>query len=64
MLVWTSFLIPLIFTIFVLGTTNVAVAQESDQIQKLWETPAQLDTPESVLYEPTENVLFVSNYYC
>jgi DNA-binding beta-propeller fold protein YncE len=25
------------------------------------ETPAQLKTPESVLYEPTENVLFVSN---
>ena len=42
-------------------TTNVAVAQESDQIQKIWETPAQLKTPESVLYEPTENVLFVSN---
>jgi DNA-binding beta-propeller fold protein YncE len=60
MLVWTSFL-TLIFTIFVLETTNVAVAQESDQIQKLWETPAQLKTPESVFYEPTENVLFVSN---
>jgi DNA-binding beta-propeller fold protein YncE len=61
MLVWPSFLVPLIFTIYVLGTTNVAVAQESDQIQKIWETPAQLKTPESVLYEPTENVLFVSN---
>ena len=61
MLVWPSFLVPLIFTIYVLGTTNVAVAQESDQIQKIWETPAQLNTPESVLYEPTENVLFVSN---
>jgi DNA-binding beta-propeller fold protein YncE len=60
MLVWTSFL-TLIFTIFVLETTNVAVAQESDQIQKLWETPAQLKAPESVFYEPTENVLFVSN---
>jgi sugar lactone lactonase YvrE len=61
MLVWPSFLVPLIFTIYVLGTTNVAVAQESDQIQKIWETPAQLKTPESVLYERTENVLFVSN---
>jgi sugar lactone lactonase YvrE len=61
MLVWPSFLVTLIFTIYVLGTTNVAVAQESDQIQKIWETPAQLKTPESVLYEPTENVLFVSN---
>jgi sugar lactone lactonase YvrE len=44
-----------------LGTTNIAVAQGSDQVQKLWETPAQLKTPESVLYEPIENVLFVSN---
>jgi sugar lactone lactonase YvrE len=60
------FLVILIFTISILGarvitTTNVAVAQESDQVQKIWETPAQLKTPESVLYEPTENVLFVSN---
>jgi sugar lactone lactonase YvrE len=59
-------LVILIFTISILGarvitTTNVAVAQESDQVQKIWETPAQLKTPESVLYEPTENVLFVSN---
>ena len=41
MLVWPSFFVPLIFTIYVLGTTNVAVAQESEQIQKIWETPAQ-----------------------
>jgi sugar lactone lactonase YvrE len=60
-LVWTLFLIPLIFTKFVLGTANIAVAQESDQVQKLWESPTQLKTPESVLYEPTENVLFVSS---
>jgi DNA-binding beta-propeller fold protein YncE len=52
------FLVPLLFTVV---TTNIAVAQESDQVQKLWETPAQLKTPESVLYEPTESVLFVSN---
>jgi sugar lactone lactonase YvrE len=60
------FLVILIFTISIVGakvitTKNVAVAQGSDQIQKIWETPAQLKTPESVLYEPTENVLFVSN---
>jgi sugar lactone lactonase YvrE len=59
-------LVILIFTISILEarvvtTTNMAVAQESDQVQKIWETPAQLKTPESVLYEPTENVLFVSN---
>ena len=52
------FLVPLLF---IAVTTNIAVAQESDQVQKLWETPAQLKTPESVLYEPTEGVLFVSN---
>jgi sugar lactone lactonase YvrE len=52
------FLVPLLF---ITVTTNIAVAQESDQVQKLWETQAQLKTPESVLYEPTESVLFVSN---
>jgi sugar lactone lactonase YvrE len=51
----------LLYLIFTIVTINIAVAQESDQVQKLWETPAQLKTPESVLYEPTENVLFVSN---
>ena len=60
------FLVILISTISIIEArvvtiTNMAVAQESDQIQKIWETPAQLKTPESVLYEPTENVLFVSN---
>jgi sugar lactone lactonase YvrE len=59
-------LVALIFTSIILETelnviTNVAGAQESDQVQKLWETPAQLKTPESVLYEPIENVLFVSS---
>src|ERR671910_866196 len=51
----------LLYLIFTIVTINIAAAQESDQVQKLWETPAQLKTPESVLYEPTENVLFVSN---
>src|SRR5918998_5669752 len=60
------FFAALIFTSIILETelnitTNLAGAQESDQVQKLWETPAQLKTPESVLYEPTENVLFVSS---
>ena len=60
------FLVALIFTSIILETelnviTNVAGAQESDQVQKLWEAPAQLKTPESVLYEPIENVLFVSS---
>jgi sugar lactone lactonase YvrE len=52
------FLVPLLF---IAVATNIAIAQESDQVQKLWETPAQLMTPESVLYAPTEGVLFVSN---
>ena len=63
-LVWTSFLIPLILpynTISVLGTTNTTVALESDQVQKIWETPVQLKTPESVPYDPSKNILFVSN---
>jgi sugar lactone lactonase YvrE len=52
------FLVPLLF---IAVATNIAIAQESDQVQKLWETPAQLKTPESVLYAPTEGILFVSN---
>jgi hypothetical protein len=52
------FLVPLLFLAV---ATNIAIAQESDQVQKIWETPALLKTPESVLYEPTENVLFASN---
>src|SRR5918992_3271981 len=66
---WSSYLfsVALIFTVFIMEsvltttTTNIAYAQEADQVQKLWETPAQLKTPESVLYEPTENVLFASS---
>ena len=55
---------PYLLLLYLISTTlatTLAVAQESDQVQKLWETLAQLNTPESVLYDPTENVLFVSN---
>ena len=31
------------------------------KIEKVWETPTELKAPESVIYEPNENVLFVSN---
>ena len=45
---------------------NNAQAQEQQQIgqtqvNKLWETPANLKNPESVAYAPKQNVLFVSN---
>ena len=50
----------------VLLAANVTVANAQQQqmttkIEKIWETPAQFKTPESVIYEPNENVLFVSN---
>lgn len=51
-----------------LAADNVTVtyAQQQQQmtmsnIEKIWETPAQFKTPESVIYEPNENVLFVSS---
>jgi hypothetical protein len=51
-----------------LAPVNVTVvdAQQQQQqvttkIEKVWETPAQFKTPESVIYEPNEDVLFVSN---
>ena len=47
---------------------NYAQAQEQQQqqvgqikINKLWETPANLKNPESVVFAPKQNVLFVSN---
>jgi sugar lactone lactonase YvrE len=51
-----------------LAADNVMVANAQQQqqmtmsnIEKIWETPAQFKTPESVIYEPNENVLFVSS---
>jgi sugar lactone lactonase YvrE len=51
-----------------LAADNVTVANAQQQqqmtmsnIEKIWETPAQFKTPESVIYEPNENMLFVSS---
>src|SRR5829696_8598356 len=50
-----------------LAVDNVTVANAQQQqmtmsnIEKIWETPAQFKTPESVIYEPNENVLLVSS---
>ena len=43
--------------------TNAQQQQQmtTTRIEKVWETPTELKTPESVIYEPNENVLFVSN---
>jgi sugar lactone lactonase YvrE len=49
------------------ANVTVTIAQQQQQqvttskIDKVWESPAELKTPESVIYEPNENVLFVSN---
>ena len=48
---------------------NEAKAQANDQqqqvrqksVEKIWETPADLKNPESVVYAPNQNILFVSN---
>jgi hypothetical protein len=58
---WSYYLFLVLFLFVAVTTTNIAAAQESDQVQKIWETQTQLKTPESVVYEPTENVLFVSS---
>lgn len=50
-----------------LAAANVTITNAQQQqmsttkIEKVWETPAELKTPESVIYEPNENVLFVSS---
>lgn len=51
----------------ILLAANVTIINAQQQqmttpkIEKVWETPAQFKTPESVVYESNENVLFVSN---
>jgi len=51
----------------ILLAANVTIINAQQQqatttkIEKVWETPAEFKTPESVIYEPIENVLFVSN---
>jgi DNA-binding beta-propeller fold protein YncE len=46
-----------------LSNNNQARAQQQEQIKinKLWETPEDLKNPESVLYAPKQDILFVSN---
>jgi hypothetical protein len=46
-----------------LSNNNQARAQQQEQIKinKLWETPDDLKNPESVLYAPKQDILFVSN---
>jgi hypothetical protein len=52
-----------------LAANNVTIANAQQQqttttttkIEKVWETPAEFKTPESVIYAPNENMLFVSN---
>lgn len=44
--------------------SHYGFAQESfvhERLEKLWESSAGLRTPESVLYDPTEKMLYVSN---
>ena len=49
------------------NNVTIANAQQQQQtttatkIEKVWETPAEFKTPESVIYAPNENMLFVSN---
>ena len=46
--------------ISMVGLTNVASAQEHS-LTKLWQSDTVLKTPESVLFDATDKVLFVSN---
>lgn len=44
-------------------SSNQVQAQQQEQIKinKLWETAAVLKNPESVIYSPKQDILFVSN---
>src|SRR5919201_2058643 len=41
--------------------TNAQQQMTTTKIEKIWDTPTELKGPESVIYEPNENVLFASN---
>ena len=46
-----------------LSSSNQVQAQQQEQIKinKLWETAVVLKNPESVIYSPKQDILFVSN---
>ena len=49
-------------TIFVLLLVNFAFASADEyKLEKVWETDQVLQTPESVLYNPADSMLYVSN---
>ncbi|WP_232064605.1 NHL repeat-containing protein [Rhodocytophaga rosea] len=43
------------------ATTSISAKKKPSSLRQVWETDTLLRTPESVLYEPSENVLYVSN---
>lgn len=55
-------IITLIILITFVGAS--AIAQEvyvNERLEKLWETSAGLKTPESVLFDPSEKIIYVAN---
>lgn len=51
-------------TLFILSLSLETSSQDiysSDRLEKLWETSSGLRTPESVLYDPSEKILYISN---
>lgn len=44
-----------------IGAHAQAQAAATVQVQEAWRTPAELQQPESVVFDPKRNVLYVSN---
>ena len=42
-------------------TISAQQAFISDKLTKKWQTPGELKMPESICYDPQQNLLFVSN---
>lgn len=55
--IYLLFLVCFVITLKVNAQESIV----SDRLEKLWETTAGLRTTESVLYDPTEQVIFVSS---
>lgn len=56
-----SSLTLVIFALATLTAHSQNLILQSDKLVKKWETPATLLTPESVCYDPTAGILYVSN---
>lgn len=53
--------LPVICLCLIVQSSSAQGVYKNDRLERLWETTAGLRTPESVLYDPSEKMLYISN---